>query len=162
MNNFFYLKHNIFGDYMIENLMNRNLIILDIETSLTEVAKAMKKHDVGMIVLKANNKIKGLITDRDIVTKIIANNDNKIKNYLTTNLISIDVNSEIKEALELMKKHKIKRLLVKNNNKLVGVLSLSDLFNASDSNSILETIKSIFTIDKNTDKYFTEIDEFEL
>ncbi len=147
---------------MIEKIMNKDLIILDSELSLEDVAKAMKRYDVGMIILKENNKIKGIITDRDIVTKILANNDNKIKEYLTTNLISIDINSNIKEAINLMKKHKIKRLLVKKNNKLVGVLSLSDLFNTVDNETLIEAYKTIFSINRNTDKYLTDINEFEL
>ena len=147
---------------MIEKIMNKDLIILDSELSLEDVAKAMKRYDVGMIILKENNKIKGIITDRDIVTKILANNDKKIKEYLTTNLISIDINSNIKEAINLMKKHKIKRLLVKKNNKLVGVLSLSDLFDTVDNETLIEAYKTIFSINRNTDKYLTDINEFEL
>lgn len=146
---------------MIEKIMNKNLIILN-DSSLEDIAKAMKRYDVGMVIIKENNKIKGIITDRDIVTKILANKDNKIKEYLTTNLVSIDINSDINEAIALMKKHKIKRLLVKKNNKLVGVLSLSDLLNTVDNNILIETYKTIFSINRNTDKYLTDIDEFEL
>ena len=146
---------------MIEKIMNKNLIILN-DSSLEDIAKAMKRYDVGMVNIKENNKIKGIITDRDIVTKILANKDNKIKEYLTTNLVSIDINSEINEAIDLMKKHKIKRLLVKKDNKLVGVLSLSDLLNTVDNNILIETYKTIFSINRNTDKYLTDIDEFEL
>ena len=146
---------------MIEKIMNKNLIILN-DSSLEDIAKAMKRYDVGMVIIKENNKIKGIITDRDIVTKILSNKDNKIKEYLTTNLISIDINSDINEAIDLMKKHKIKRLLVKKDNKLVGVLSLSDLLNTVDNNILIETYKTIFSINRNTDKYLTDIDEFEL
>lgn len=146
---------------MIEKIMNKNLIILN-DSNLEDIAKAMKRYDVGMLIINENNKIKGIITDRDIVTKILANKDNKIKEYLTTNLVSIDINSDINEAIDLMKKHKIKRLLVKKNNKLVGVLSLSDLLNIVDNSILIETYKTIFSINRNTDKYLTDIDEFEL
>ena len=146
---------------MIEKIMSKNLIILN-DSNLEDIAKAMKRYDVGMLIINENNKIKGIITDRDIVTKILANKDNKIKEYLTTNLVSIDINSDINEAIDLMKKHKIKRLLVKKNNKLVGVLSLSDLLNTVDNNILIETYKTIFSINRNTDKYLTDIDEFEL
>lgn len=146
---------------MIEKIMSKNLIILN-DSNLEDIAKAMKRYDVGMVIINENNKIKGIITDRDIVTKILANKDNKIKEYLTTNLVSIDINSDINEAIDLMKKHKIKRLLVKKDNKLVGVLSLSDLLNTVDNNILIETYKTIFSINRNTDKYLTDIDEFEL
>lgn len=141
--------------------MSKNLIVLN-DSNLEDIAKAMKRYDVGMVIINENNKIKGIITDRDIVTKILANKDNKIKEYPTTNLVSIDINSDINEAIDLMKKHKIKRLLVKKNNKLVGVLSLSDLLNTVDNNILIETYKTIFSINRNTDKYLTDIDEFEL
>ena len=146
---------------MIEKIMSKNLIVLN-DSNLEDIAKAMKRYDVGMVIINENNKIKGIITDRDIVTKILANKDNKIKEYLTTNLVSIDINSDIKEAIDLMKKHKIKRLLVKKDNKLVGVLSLSDLLNTVDNNILIETYKTIFSISRNTDKYLTAIDEFKL
>lgn len=146
---------------MIEKIMSKNLIVLN-DSNLEDIAKAMKRYDVGMVIINENNKIKGIITDRDIVTKILANKDNKIKEYPTTNLVSIDINSDINEAIDLMKKHKIKRLLVKKNNKLVGVLSLSDLLNTVDNNILIETYKTIFSINRNTDKYLTDIDEFEL
>ncbi len=147
---------------MIEKIINKNLIILDSDSSLENIATVMKKYDVGMVIIKNKNKIKGLITDRDIVTKILANKDNKIKEYLTTNLVSIDINNDIKDAIDLMKKHKIKRLLVKKDNKLVGILSLSDLFNAVDNETLIEAYKTIFSINRNTDKYLTDINEFEL
>ena len=146
---------------MIEKIMSKNWIVLN-DSNLEDIAKAMKRYDVGMVIINENNKIKGIITDRDIVTKILSNKDNKIKEYLTTNLISIDINSDINEAIDLMKKHKIKRLLVKKDNKLVGVLSLSDLLNTVDNNILIETYKTIFSINRNTDKYLTDIDEFEL
>lgn len=146
---------------MIEKIMSKNLIVLN-DSNLEDIAKAMKRYDVGMVIINENNKIKGIITDHDIVTKILANKDNKIKEYLTTNLVSIDINSDINEAIALMKKHKIKRLLVKKNNKLVGVLSLSDLLNTVDNNILIETYKTIFSINRNTDEYLTDIDEFEL
>ena len=147
---------------MIDKIMSKDLIIFDVDSNLKEIANAMKRYDVGIIILNKKKKIKGIITDRDIVTKILANQDNKIKEYMTTNLISIDINSDITEAINLMKKHKIKRLLVKDNNKLVGILSLSDLFNVVDNETLIEVYKTIFSINRNTDKYLTDINEFEL
>lgn len=147
---------------MIEKIMNRNIIVMECNSKLVEISEKMKKDDIGMIILCDNKKIKGIITDRDIVTKIIANNDTEIKDYYSNNIVSIDINENIDKAIELMKNHKIKRLLVKNKNKLVGVLSLSDLLNFLDNDTIAELVKTIFSINRNDDKYITTIDEFEL
>lgn len=146
---------------MIDKIMSKNVIVLDENTNIIKISKTMKENDIGIIPISRNKKIIGVLTDRDIVTKVLANNDEKIKNYITKKIVKINVDSDINEALEIMKKNKIKRLLVEKNNKLVGILSISDLLYYQNE-KILETFKNIYTIDKNSDEYHVEIDEFEL
>ena len=141
--------------------MSKNVIVLDENTNIIKISKTMKENDIGIIPISRNKKIIGVLTDRDIVTKVLANNDEKIKNYITKKIVKINVDSDINEALEIMKKNKIKRLLVEKNNKLVGILSIFDLLYYQNE-KILETFKNIYTIDKNNDEYHVEIDEFEL
>ena len=112
----------------MNNLISKNLIVVDIKSNIYEVADTMKRYDVGFVPVSDNNKIVGVLTDRDIVTKIVANKDELIESYISKP-ISIDLNDSIENALTLMSKHKIKRLLVSSNNKLVGILSISDLLN---------------------------------
>lgn len=144
----------------VKNLMCSSLIVYDINSSLNELASTMKKYDIGFVPIANKNKIVGVLTDRDIVTRILANNDNKIDGYLTTELITIDSNDEISKAINLMTKHKIKRLLVVENNKLVGIISLSDLLNSNLD--LTNNIKEIFAINRCDDSYITKVDEFEL
>ena len=146
---------------LIDKIMSKNVIVLDENTNIIKISKTMKENDIGIIPISRNKKIIGVLTDRDIVTKVLANNDEKIKNYITKKIVKINVDSDINEALEIMKKNKIKRLLVEKNNKLVGILSISDLLYYQNE-KILETFKNIYTIDKNNDEYHVEIDEFEL
>ena len=143
----------------MNNLFLKNLIVVDIKSNIYEVADTMKRYDVGFVPVSDNNKIVGVLTDRDIVTKIVANKDELIESYISKP-ISIDLNDSIENALTLMSKHKIKRLLVSSDNKLVGILSISDLLN-TDCNYI-EAIKEIFEINKNDDTYITKVDEFYL
>lgn len=143
----------------MNNLISKNLIVVDIKSNIYEVADTMKRYDVGFVPVSDNNKIVGVLTDRDIVTKIVANKDELIESYISKP-ISIDLNDSIENALTLMSKHKIKRLLVSSDNKLVGILSISDLLN-TDCNYI-KTIKEIFEINKNDDTYITKVDEFYL
>ena len=58
-----------------------------------------------------------------------------------------------------MKKHKIKRLLVTDNDKVVGIVSLSNLL---DSENVMDTIKEIFAVNRNSDLYITKVNEFYL
>ncbi len=144
----------------VKDIMCSNPIVLGIDSSLFDIANVMKKYDIGFIPICNNHKIVGILTDRDIVTRIIANNDDKIDGYLTVDLITIDFDSDIKDALDIMTKHKVKRLLVVENNKFKGIISLSDIL--STNIDIINNIKEIFAIDKNDDTYITKIDEFEL
>lgn len=146
---------------LVKNYMCRDLIVLDINTSIQEVGKIMKEYDIGFVPIHKDNKIIGVLTDRDIVTRIISNNDDKIEGYISRDLIRIDENENLNEALDLMAKNRTKRLLVTNENKLVGVLSLSDLLDY-DNDKVIDCIKSIYAINRNTDKYITKIDEFYL
>ena len=79
-----------------------------------------------------------------------------------TNIISIDENDSIINALKLMNKFKIKRLIVTNKKEIVGILSLSDILNYNLDNGILNTIKSIYEIKDNKLNDNPEVDEFYL
>ena len=88
--------------------MSKNVIVLDENTNIIKISKTMKENDIGIIPISRNKKIIGVLTDRDIVTKVLANNDEKIKNYITKKIVKINVDSDINEALEIMKKIKLK------------------------------------------------------
>jgi len=163
MNKTILLTHIKKGEIMkVKQFMSKSIITADIDISLPELSKIMKENDIGIIPIKDKNEIIGVITDRDIVIKIIANNDNKIKGYINTNIISVDLNDNIEKALKLMEKNKVKRLLVKNEDGFVGIISLSDIINNADNNLFVNAIKSIWEINKNTDKYEIKIDQFYL
>lgn len=143
----------------MKDYISKNLIVIDINSTIEEVAGIMKKYDIGFVPVSKDNKIVGVLTDRDIVVKVLTNKDSKIEGYLSEP-IYIDINKDLNDALELMKKHKIKRLLVSDSDKLVGIISLSDILNKDIDT--MNTIKEIFTINRNSDTYITKVDEFYL
>jgi len=142
--------------------MSRNLVVSDINSTIYDIALKMKQNDIGFIPINEGSKIVGVITDRDIVVKAIANKDTKIKDYINKDLIKININKDAVDAIELMGKKKVKRLLVEDNNKLVGIISLSDIINNVDSISLYDNVKKIYAIYRNTDEYLTKINEFEM
>ena len=146
----------------IKDKMTKTIITANINENINDISKLMKEYDIGFIPIEDNNKIIGIITDRDIVINNVYNNDNNIKDYISANIISIDENEDLEKALDQMKQHKIKRLLVTNDNKVTGIISLSDLLNEIDSNTLLEALKEIYQIDKNEHDYKPEIDNFYL
>lgn len=147
-----------------QDIMSRNLIIMDDNTSISEVARIMKEKDIGFIPISNDNKIIGVITDRDIVVNAISNKcslDTPVKEYATKNVISVNLDDNVSKILNVMRKNKVKRVLVNDEHKLVGIVSFSDILNNNEFD-ILNTMKEIWSIKRNNDHYETEIDEFYL
>lgn len=150
----------------IENIMTKKIIIGKITNTIKEVSEIMKKYDIGFLPISDKNKIIGVITDRDIVVNALTNNCNSndmIEKYINKNIIAININKSINELLEILKQKQIKRILVTNNNKFVGIISFSDLLNKNiDDKILIDCLNNISKINKNDDLLKTEIDEFYL
>lgn len=150
---------------IIKDFITKNLIVGDVSDSVYTISKLMKDNDIGFVPISDNKRIVGVITDRDIVVRCVSNNDinSSIINYISKNIISVDANSSVPSVLKVMRKYKIKRVLVTSDNKVIGVISISDMLNIEGFNNlVLESIKSIFSVGANIHKYETEIDEFYL
>ena len=147
-----------------QDIMSRNLIIMNDNTSISKVAQIMKEKDIGFIPISNDHKIIGVITDRDIVVNAISNKcnlDTPVKEYATKNVISVNIDDNVSKILNVMRKNKVKRVLVNDEHKLVGIVSFSDILNNNEFD-ILNTMKEIWSIKRNNDHYETEIDEFYL
>lgn len=161
------ISNNIIGDYMkVKDIMSKNLIICSSDINVINISNIMKKYNIGFIPIEKNKKIIGVITDRDIVINIISNkvnNNSSIESYVNSNIIHIEENSSIDECLNIMKENKVKRLIVINKEKIVGVISLSDILNCYDDlDKVTEVAKVIWSTTKSDDNYKTEIDDFYL
>lgn len=149
----------------INDIMSKKIIVGSTTNTLSEIAELMKKYDIGFIPIVDKNKLVGVITDRDIVINAISNNcsfNDLIDKYVVKNIISIEQNKSIDDALNLMALKKVKRLIVTDNNKISGILTLSDILGKYDNEILLDTFKQIFEINRNDDLFSTEIDEFYL
>lgn len=158
------LENNISGDYMIRDIMTYKIVSGDINNSFKDISLLMKENNIGFIPIKDDDKYVGVITDRDICLALpsINNVNDSIKSYITNNIIYIDANSDIDNALKTMSSNKVKRLLVKDKNKIIGILSLSDILNYTNNKNIINTYKTIFYIHDNNHSTIAEIDEFYL
>ena len=150
----------------VKDIMSKNLIICSSDINVINISNIMKKYNIGFIPIEKNKKIIGVITDRDIVINIISNkvnNNSSIESYVNSNIIHIEENSSIDECLNIMKENKVKRLIIVNKEKIVGVISLSDILNCYDDlDKVTEVAKVIWSTTKSDDNYKTEIDEFYL
>lgn len=146
----------------IKDIMSKDLITCNPDDNILFVSNLMNVWDVGFILITEKDKLYGVVTDRDLVCDM-ANQLSTIKNYAHTNVITIDENKKPEDALKLMKKYKIKRLVVTNKDEITGVLSLSDLLALNiDDQLLLTTIKEIYTINRNNNNFNPNVHDFPL
>ena len=155
------IVHSKNGDCMkIKDIMSRNLIYAEVDDNVLYVCNKMKEYDVGFILIMDDNKLYGVITDRDIVCDL-ADGQMPIREFANTNIVSISKDEDISVGLDKMKQEKVKRLVVTSNKKVVGVVSLSDIYNSDISNEvILGALKEIFAINRNDEDFDTDIHDF--
>ena len=150
----------------IEDIMSKNIIIGNITNTISEISTLMKKYDIGFLPISDQKKIVGVITDRDIVVNALSNNCNQndiIDKYIVKNLIVIEQDKKIEEAIKLMGDKKVRRIIVTKDNKMSGILSLEDIINIKEyQDLIINNLQKIFEINRNDDLFKTEIDEFYL
>ena len=116
----------------MENI--RDIMTSDVESctlldNVYEVALKMKELNVGAIPILDQEKLVGMITDRDIVVKGVAEKhpgSTKVEEIMSNQLITVTPDSTSKEAAKLMAEHQIRRLPVVEGDKLVGIVSLGD------------------------------------
>ncbi|MGO1058692.1 CBS domain-containing protein [Planococcus sp. FY231025] len=114
----------------VTEIMTGNVDTCTTEATLQEVASKMKELDVGSIPVVDNNKLVGIITDRDIVTRGIAEQlplDSPISGILSSDAVTGSTDMSVEDAANLMSKHQIRRLPIVDGGEVVGILSLGDI-----------------------------------
>ena len=117
--------------YKVHDCMTTKPISLSPEASLEECSKVMSQNHVGALVIKDNHQSKGLITEQDIVRKVIAKGINpltkKVKDFMETKLETISPNDDIYDALIKMRDSNIRHLPVVDKGEMMGLLTLKDI-----------------------------------
>ena len=116
---------------LIREIMSTDVSYVDTSTSIPEVAKIMKQKDIGAVPVLQNGNLVGIITDRDIIIRAVADNKDvntiTVEQIMTVDPVSIEENSDVDKATELMGEYQVKRLPVMKNGRLVGMVSLGDI-----------------------------------
>lgn len=113
------------------DLMSDNLAILDIDSTIEEAAIMMQQQNIGCLLITQNTKLVGLITDRDIVTRVVAKNylppQSNVMDFMTASPICISTDTDVHLAASIMAEQQVRRLPVLDGDNLVGMLTLGDL-----------------------------------
>jgi CBS domain-containing protein len=127
--------------------MSPQVVYLPAETTLDEAARAMREKDIGDVVVTEGASLAGVVTDRDIVIRAIADGRDPVSTTVgdvaSRDLVMIQQEATPAEAAQLMRERAVRRLLVcDNDRRLVGVVSLGDLAVRLDPSSALGKISS--------------------
>lgn len=113
----------------IKEIMTKDVETCSLLDNVYEVALKMKEHNVGSIPIVDGEKIVGMMTDRDIVLRCIAEKhpaSSKVEDIMSTHLITIGPESEAEEAAHIMAENQIRRLPIVDGDRLLGMVSLGD------------------------------------
>lgn len=101
------------------------------EMNAADAAAMMKQFDIGVIPVAEGEELAGLVTDRDIVVRVVAERKDpmsvKLSDIATKAAVTVSPDTRLSEARDLMAEHKVRRLPVVKDDKLVGIVSMGDL-----------------------------------
>lgn len=121
----------------VKRVMARNLVTVDKQITVQEVARIMESKEIGSVLVldKDSGEIAGIVTERDIVKKVVAKgvdgSSYLVKGIMSSPLLTIDSSKTIFEAGDYMDQKKVRHLAVTESGKVVGVISVRDLINPS-------------------------------
>lgn len=132
----------------IQEIMAQNPRSVTPEQSLTQAAQVLRELDVGAVPVCENNRVVGILTDRDISVRAIANgrdpNRTTVRETMSFDLTTVFEDQEIEDAARIFEDEKIRRLPVLNRDRqLVGIVSLGDLAVDADQNLGGEALKRV-------------------
>ena len=114
----------------IRDVMTPNPTTVSPNDSIQSAARVMRDEDTGVVPVVDNGKPVGVITDRDIVVRAVAEDremNRPVRDIVTTELVAVHPDMSVQEATELMSEHQVRRLPVIDNDRLVGIVSIGDI-----------------------------------
>ena len=118
------------------------------ETKITEIAQRMKRSDIGAVPIGENDKLIGMVTDRDICCKGVANGHDigqlTARDVMTSGIVFCRDTDDVEDAADLMESRRIRRLpVIDKNKRMVGILSLGDISHVAPLKLTAEVTKAV-------------------
>ena len=114
----------------VSEIMNK-AVVIDSDMTLKQAAGIMSLNGIGCLTFLKDNKIKGIITERDIL-KNVSHLQNKVSSVMTKKVIVIDIKEDLEKVISIMAKHKIKKILIVEKGSLIGIVTSTDIISQSD------------------------------
>jgi CBS domain-containing protein len=132
----------------VREAMTANPCAIDRDKNVSYAAQMMRDEDVGIAPIVEGDQLVGVVTDRDIAIKVVAEGKDPKSvcalEIASTNLVTVDPAQDLEEALRLMAKHQVRRLpVVEEDGKLVGVLAQADIARTGSDEKTGELVQQI-------------------
>ncbi|HXE80379.1 MAG TPA: CBS domain-containing protein [Vicinamibacterales bacterium] len=115
----------------LRDVMTHNPRSVEPSATIREAARIMRDEDTGVVPIVENGRPVGVVTDRDIVVRAVAEEggrpDRAVRDIASTNLITAGPDLTTEEAARLMGEHQVRRVLICQDDRLVGIASIGDL-----------------------------------
>ncbi|MEE2039240.1 CBS domain-containing protein [Nocardiopsis sp. CT-R113] len=130
----------------VAEVMSPGVSTVTAETSLREAAEVMRDADVGDVVVTDRGHLRGILTDRDIVVRCLADGGDpdvvRVGDVCSTEMVTVPRQSSVKDAVHAMRTATVRRLPVVEGDEVVGVVTMGDLARAVDRNSALADVSA--------------------
>jgi CBS domain-containing protein len=130
----------------INEVMTHDPRTVSADAPLTEVAKVMAEADIGDVLVEDSGKLEGIVTDRDIVVRALAEgrdpSQTKARDVETKTVQALTPDQSVEEAIRVMRENDVRRVPVVQDGRPVGIVSIGDLAVERDSGSALADISA--------------------
>lgn len=131
----------------VHEVMTEKPVTVEKVTSLAEAARVMRDADIGDVLVVDEGRLRGIVTDRDLVIRAMAENrdpaETTVQAICSTEPVTVQPDDGVDEAMDLMRRHALRRLPVQTEDgELVGVVTLGDLTVERDPGSALAAISA--------------------
>jgi len=130
----------------VSQLMHTNLVKLDANASVFDAARHMRDSSIGDVLVTDKGKLRGIVTDRDLVVRCLATRSDpaatRLKDVCSEDLVTLAPDDDFQNAVQLMNDHAVRRLPVVDGDEVIGIVSLGDLSIAQDRESALGGISA--------------------
>jgi CBS domain-containing protein len=115
----------------VRDAMTQDPRSIGASASVVEAARLMREQHIGSLPVTEDERLVGMITDRDITTRVVAESavpeKTSVGDVYSRDLISVEPDNDLDEALQLMARHQVRRLPVVENSRLVGMVAQADI-----------------------------------
>jgi CBS domain-containing protein len=141
------IRRNFMGK-SVQDVMTNNPTSVVADNPVVEAARIMKEKDVGIVPVVEGGRLVGTVTDRDIAVRVVAEGKDpqsvRVREIASTDVITVDPQQNLDEALRLMASHQVRRLpVVEEGGKLVGIVAQADVAREANDKQTGELVEEI-------------------